>query len=154
MLHRQAQTAALTGLLRQDDLAEIVGAVAPNDVPGWFTPDVAILDLAVTALELAASASPVPLEYEGLREKYLPEREFRGRVEHRNSQYALYATACIRGGLQPDLANDAGWWHTRLWNYALYGLVIYSRAASERGESSVADIAQTIADRHQLSLSA
>ena len=32
-----------------------------------------------------------PLQYEGPRERYLPEVEFRGRVEHRNSQYTLYA---------------------------------------------------------------
>jgi hypothetical protein len=39
----------------------------------------------------------------------LPEVTFRGRVEHRNSQYALYAAACMRGGLQPDPLSDAGW---------------------------------------------
>ena len=37
---------------------------------------------------------------------------------------ALYAAASMRGGLEPDLLNDAGWWNTRLWIYAVYGLVI------------------------------
>src|SRR3954462_6604499 len=46
--------------------------------------------------------APSPLEYEGLRERYLPEVTFRGRVEHRNSQYAIYAAACMPGGPQPD----------------------------------------------------
>jgi hypothetical protein len=82
-------------------------------VPGRFTPDVALLQLVVTALDLACPPGAEPLEYEGLRERYLPEARFRGRVEHCNSQYALYAAACIRGGLQPDVLSDAGWWQPR-----------------------------------------
>ena len=73
-----------------------------------------------------------PVEYEGLRERYLPEVTFRGRVEHRNSQYAVYAAACMRGGLQPDLLGDAGWWQTPLWQYAVFAVAIYSRVAAER----------------------
>jgi len=88
--------------------------VAPNHVLRHFTPDVAMLDLAITALALACSPGDEPLQYEGLRERYLPEVTFRGRVEHRNSQYALYAAACMHGGLQPDLLNDAGWWQPPL----------------------------------------
>ncbi len=72
------------------------------------------LELVVTALDLASPPGAEPLLYEGLRERYLWEVTFRGRVEHRNSQYALYAAACIRGGLQPDLLNDAGWRRTAL----------------------------------------
>ncbi len=82
---------------------------APSHVPGWFTPDLARLELAVTALDLACPAGVEPLEYEGLRERFLPEVTFCGRVEHRNSQYAVYAVACMRGGLQPDLLSEAGW---------------------------------------------
>ncbi len=104
----------MVGLLRGDDIDALLASVAPSDVPGWFTPDVAMLELAVTALDLASAPGSAPLEYEGLRERYLPEIGFRGRVQHRNSQYALYAAACMRGGLQPDLLNDAGWWQTRL----------------------------------------
>jgi hypothetical protein len=115
VLHRDAQLAVLSGLARGDDVYDLMAAAAPSHVPGWFTPDVALLELAVTALELAGPAGAEPLMYEGLRERYLPEVTFRGRVEHRNSQYALYAAACMRGGLQPDLLRDAGWWQTPLW---------------------------------------
>lgn len=45
----------------------------PSHVRAWFTPDVAVLELAVTALGLASIAGLPPLEYEGLRERYLPE---------------------------------------------------------------------------------
>lgn len=75
-LHEQAQNAALASLLRSDDVDALVAAVAPHDVPGAFTPDVAILELAVDALDLAHTPGSDLLEYKGLRERYLPETEF------------------------------------------------------------------------------
>src|SRR5215217_9700912 len=103
---------------------------------------------------MACPAGAEPLMYEGLRERYLPEVTFRGRVEHRNSQYALYAAACMRGGLQPDLLNDAGWWQTPLWQYTVFALVIYSRAVAERLAVPVEDIARRLAARQGLELTA
>ena len=132
VLHRRVQVAVLSGLAAGADVYDLTAAAAPSHVPGWFTPDVALLELAVTALDLACPAGAEPLEYKGLRERYMPEVTFRGGVEHRNSQYALYAAACIRGGLQPDLLSDAGWWQTPLWQYAVYAVLICSRAAAER----------------------
>ncbi len=111
-----------------------------------------LLKLAVTALDLACPAGAEPLEYEGLRERYLPEVAFRGRVKHRNSLYALYAAACMRGGLQPDLLSDAGWWQTPLWQYAVSAVVIFGRAAAERVAVPVEEIARQIAARHGLEL--
>lgn len=142
--------AVLAGLLRGDDIDALVEAVAPSHVRGWFTPDVAVLELAVAALDLACLPGAALLEYEGLRERYLPEVQFRGRVEHRSSQYALYAVACIRGGLQPDLLSDAGWWQTPLWIYAVYALVIYARAAADRRGGTMEHIAHELAVRHGL----
>ncbi len=66
--------------------------------------------------------------------------------------YALYATACMRGGLQPDLLSDAGWWQIPLWQYAVCAVVIYSRAAAERLAAPVAEFVQRIAARHGLEL--
>jgi hypothetical protein len=86
VLDRRAQLAMLTGLVRGDDVYELMRAVAPNPVPGLFTPDVAMLKLAVTAFELACPPGAEPLQYEGVHERYLPEVTFRGRVEHRNSR--------------------------------------------------------------------
>lgn len=149
LLHQQAQAAVLNALLRGDDVDNVVAAVAPFEVRGTFTPDVAMLELAVDALDLADIPGSDLLEYEGLRERYLPEIEFSGRVEHRNSQYALYATACLRGGLRPDLVNDAGWWNTRLWIYATRALIIYTRAAAERRDTTPQHIAELIAQRRE-----
>jgi hypothetical protein len=151
-MHQNAQVAALSGLARGDDVEDIVLSIYPYDIQHWFTPDVAILELAVTALQLATPTGSEPLEYEGLRERYLPELRFRGRVEHRSSQYALYAAACMRGGLQPDLLNDAGWWQTRVWTYAGYARTIHVRAAAERLAESPEDVVRRIAERPDLRL--
>jgi hypothetical protein len=150
VLHRQAQLEVLGAMVRGEDLDGLTAAVAPSEVPNWFTPDVAVLELAVTALELATPAGTDRLVYEGLRERYLPEVQFRGRTEHRSSQYALYAAAAMRGGVEPDLLNDTGWWQTRLWTYAVCALLIYARVAAERNDTTVEQIAQDIAARHQL----
>ena len=60
----------------------------------------------------------------------------------------------MRGGLRPDLLSDAGWWQTLLWQYALFAVVIYSRAAAERLLVPVEEVARRIAARHDLELSA
>lgn len=44
-----------------------------------------MLELAVDALNLAHTPGSDLPEYEDLRERYLPEVEFRGRTEHRNT---------------------------------------------------------------------
>ena len=69
VLHRRAQVAVLSGLAAGDDVYDLMTAAAPSHVPGWFTPDAALHDLAVSALDLACPASAEPLEYEGLRER-------------------------------------------------------------------------------------
>lgn len=150
LLHRQAKVAVLGGLLRGEDIDALMEAVAPSHVRGWFTTDVAMLELAVTALDLSSRPELAPLEYEGLRERYLPEAEFRGLVDHRSSPYALYAAACPRGGVQPDLLNNAGWWNTPLWIYAVYALVIYARAAADRGGVTLEQVVRKLAARHGL----
>jgi len=50
-----------------------MAAAAPSHVPGWFTPDVGLLQVAVTALDPACSAGASPLEYEGRRQRQLPD---------------------------------------------------------------------------------
>ncbi|MGN6332003.1 MAG: hypothetical protein ACTHOD_10175 [Motilibacteraceae bacterium] len=152
LLHVRAQRAALAVLAAQQDAYDLLAAVAPYDRPGLFTPDVAMLELAVTALDLACPPGAAPLVYEGLRERYLPEFRFRGRTEHRNSQYALYAAACMRGGLEPNLLDDAGWWQMPLWRYAAFALLIYARAAAERQGLDLRQVAERLAAANDLEL--
>ena len=60
----------------------------------------------------------------------------------------------MRGGLQPDLLSDAGWWQTPLWQYAVYVVVVYRRVAAERLAVPVGEIAPRIAAGHGLELNA
>lgn len=155
VLHRQAQTAILSGLAAgQDDAFELMLAIRPYDVRGLFTPDVALLDVAAAALALACPPGSEPLEYEGLTDRYLSDLMLSGRTLRHRTRYAIYAAACMRGGLHPDLLNEAGGWEPRLWTYAVSAVVLYSRAAADRRGMSVQQIATAIADDLALPLTA
>ena len=117
------------------------------------------LDFGLTLIRLAADAlgtggfsATEPLEYEGLRETYLPEIDFYGKVAHRNSQYALIAAAALRGGVLPDIYADSGWWRAELWQYAFYAVVAYVRTAAERRGESVEDVARALAVAKEVSV--
>ena len=70
----------------------------------------------------------------------------------RNSQYALYAAACMRGGHQLNCSATPAGWQTPLWRYAVFTVVIYSRAAAERLGVPLEEITRRIAARHHLEL--
>ena len=67
----EVQRDVLAALMRSDDIDELAAAVQPHVRKGQFRPDRAILAWAVTALDLANDAGSEPLQYEGLRERYL-----------------------------------------------------------------------------------
>jgi hypothetical protein len=58
----------------EDDVFELLSALAAYDVRHHFTPDGALLEVAGTALGLAVSPGAEPLEYEGLADRYLPDQ--------------------------------------------------------------------------------
>ena len=66
------------------DPGAIVAAASSSDVPHHFTADVAMLDLAVTALGLAQPPGAPRIPYAGLREHYVPEWQFHGKAAHRD----------------------------------------------------------------------
>ena len=155
VLHRQAQAAILSGLAAgQVDAFELMVAIRPYDVRGLFTPDVALLEVAAAALALACPPGSEPLEYEGLTDRYLSDLMLSGRTVRSRTRYAIYAAACRRGGLHPDLLNEAGGWEPRLWTYAVSAVVLYSRAAADRRGMSVQQIATAIANDLGLPLTA
>jgi hypothetical protein len=51
-----------------------------------------------------------------------------------------------------DVATRVSWWQTSLWQYAVFAVVIYSRAAAERLTGPLEVIARRIAARHHLDL--
>jgi hypothetical protein len=148
----QADQIVIGGLARGQDLDELFDALSAIAGKGDMVVGESLIRLAAEALGLGGFSPTEPLEYERLRETYLPEIDFRGRVSHRNSQYALYAAAALRGGVLPDLYADAGWWHDELWHYALYAVVAYVRASAERQSERAADVARAWAIARGLSV--
>ncbi|NEM08890.1 hypothetical protein [Geodermatophilus normandii] len=154
-LHRKAQTAILSELAGgNDDAFELMLSVRPYDVRGHFTPDVALLEVAAAALGLACPPGSERLEYEGLTDRYLSDYVLDGRTVRRRTQYAIYAAACMRGGLHPELLMEAGTWQPQLWTYAVSAVLLYCRAAAERLDLPMAVIALRVADELGLELPA
>lgn len=87
----QAIRVALQGIASRADPLDVtpdLAALHPTDntFPGEVLPA-----LAADALDEAGASREQPVSYEGIRERYLPEIEIRGRVEHHKSHYALQA---------------------------------------------------------------
>jgi len=146
VLHREAQTAILSGLAAGEDALELLLAVSPYDVRGHFTPDVALLEVAAAALGLACPPGSEPLMYEGLTDRYLSDLTLNGRTLRHRTRYAIHAAACLQGGLHPDLLNEAGGWDPGLWTYAVSAVVLYTRAAADRLGRSVPQLAVDLAE--------
>ena len=88
----------LSGLVAGDDVFELAASVADLHPKYNTLPGEVFMDLAADALEIADATRNDPIPYEGLREIYLPECEFRGR-DNRRIQYAILTSAAVRGGL-------------------------------------------------------
>ena len=109
-------------------------------------PGEVFMRLGAEALEIAGITMDEPLRYEGLREAYLPECEFRGR-DNRKIQFAMFCCAAARGGLEPDLLDEVVWWQTDdFWRYSLLAAVGLIRACAERQGVSVPELAHRLAD--------
>ncbi len=135
------------------EFTAIIDQLADMHPKGNTFPAEELLELAAEAIEESGATGSHPIDYEGIRERYLPERVFRGKVEHHRSHYALSAAAMIRGGVYPDLLGEVGWWHNDdLWFYAFFALVIYMRVAAERSGRSFEEVARSLAARRGVPL--
>jgi hypothetical protein len=154
VLHRKAQVRVLSMLASgEDDVFELLSALAAYHVRHHFTPDVALLEVAAKALGLAVPPGTEPLDYEGLTDRYLSDQMLTGRTLRQRTQYAIHAAACLRGGLLPDLLRGAGGWEPGLWTYAVSAVVLYTRAAADRLGQTVPEVAVEIAGRLGLEIS-
>jgi hypothetical protein len=59
-----------------------------------------------TGLDTAVASREQPIEFEGIRERYLPERTAHTKVQHQQSKYALRAAAMVRSGVDPGLLDE------------------------------------------------
>jgi hypothetical protein len=148
-----AVVVVLTGLASGEDFDSIIQKLGDLHVPHDTFPAEELLELASDAIAESGSTAADPIEFEKIREQYLPEHKFSGKNPHYKSKYALSAAAMIRGGVYPDLLDDAAWWQTDdLWLYSFFAFVIFIRAAGARTGRSVEEIAVSIAERRMVRL--
>ena len=142
----------LSGLAAGDDVFELAASVADLHPRHNTFPGEVFMGLAADSLETAGATRNDPIPYEGLRETYLSECEFRGK-NNRNIQYAILTSASMRGGLEPDLLDEVAWWHADdYWMYALYAAVALIRAGAERQGITIAQMVEQLADRSGVTL--
>jgi hypothetical protein len=133
-----------------DSIMEQLAVLHPRN--NTFPAEV-LLELAAEAIEESGASPADPIQYEGMRDRLLPEYHFRGKSQQHKSHYALMAAAMIRAGVYPDLLDEAyGWGIEDMWRYAFYALVLYARVAAERTGRSLEDIATALAGRRGIDL--
>ena len=130
-----ARQMLLDGLVRDADIHELVGELAPLHPRNNTFPGEVFLGLAADALDWCGASREQPLALEGMRERFLPECTFRGRQNHK-LQFAVLAAAALHGGAEPDLLDEVAWWQSDdFWQYALFAAIGYIRAADRAGVS-------------------
>lgn len=153
--HIDAVRLVLLGLSTGEDHDSISDRLGQLHLPNNTFPAEVLLELAAGAIAESGVSQAEPIEYEGIRERYLSEYEFRGKSQQHKSHYALTAAAMLRAGIYPDLLDEAyGWGIEDMWRYAFYALVANARAASERTGRSLEEIASSLAERQGITLPA
>jgi len=113
------------------------------------------LELAADAIEQAGASREAPIDFEGIRERYLTDCTAHTKAQHQHSKYALRAAAMIRAGVDPGLLDEIIWWQSDdLWVWALDAVVVYVRVAADRTGLPVAEVCQRLARRHDVELKA
>jgi hypothetical protein len=148
-----AKRLGLLSLTVDQNLDEVMDRLVSIHPKNNTFPAEVLLELAAEAIA-ESGASPVqPIQYEGIRDRYLPEFSFRGKSQQHKSHYALMAAAMIAAGVYPDLLDEAyGWGIEDMWEYAFYALLVYARIAAERSGRSSEDVAGAIANRRGINL--
>ena len=142
-----ARRVLLDGLARDADIFQLVSELAPLHPRDNTFPGEVFLRVAADALDWCRVSRADPLRLERLRERFLPERTFRGRQDTK-LQYAVLAAAALQGGTEPDLLDEVSWWQTDdFWQYALFAAVAYIRAAASRAGVPVRQACQDLAQR-------
>ena len=141
-----------SGLSRGDDVYDLGRALDDLHPKNNTFPGEIFTGVAGDALDLADVTRDKPIPYEGLREKFLPECEFRGR-QNRKLQYAILVAAATRGGLEPDLLDEVIWWQTDdFWRYALAAAVAIIRSCADVMGVAVPTFVQALAERYDMKL--
>jgi len=142
-----ARRILLDGMARDGEVSELVGGLAPLHPRDDTFPGEVLLQIAADALDWCGASRADPLALEGMPQRFLPERAFRGQ-QNKKLQFAVLAAAALHGGAEPDLLDEVAWWQTDdFWQYALYAAVGYIRAAASRAGAPVRQVCQELAQR-------
>ena len=145
---------ALSGIARDGDLGDVRWQLEPLHPKDNTFPGEVFLGLAADAIELSGASPENPIEFEGIRERYLPECGAHTKAQHQHSKFALRAAAMIRAGVDPGLLDEISWWRSDdLWIWSFDVLVVYVRAAADRLDLPVDSVCERIADRYDVDLS-
>jgi hypothetical protein len=116
-------------------------------------PGEVLLALAADAIEEGGASRDDPIQFAGIRERYLPESTARTKAQHHKSEFAIRAAAMIRAGVDPGLLAEINWWRTDdLWVWAVDALIIYIRVAADRTGLPEAVICERLAARNGIHL--
>ena len=144
---------ALSGVAHDDELGEIAARLAPLHPAHDTFPAETLLDLAADAIELSGATRESPIDFEGVRERYLSEGVAHSKAQHHNRTFALRAAAMLHGAVDPALLDEVQRWRTDdLWYWSLEALVVYPRSAADRTDQSAAAVCRHIADNRGIML--
>ena len=91
----QAVRVALSGIGSGADLGDLRFEVFPLHPKNDTFPGEVFLELAADAIEEAGATREEPIEFEGIRERYLPECTAHTKVQHQHGKYALRTAAML-----------------------------------------------------------
>ena len=145
----QAVRIALSGIAAGESVGTLKAELESVHPAHDTFPGEVLLDLAADAIEESGASRDEPIEFEGIRKRYLPECSAHTKAQHHKSEFAIRAAAMIRAGVDPGLLDEVVWWRTDdLWMWAVDALVVYVRVAADRTGVEVAEICGRLARRH------
>lgn len=148
-----AMRIALSGAARGDDLGDIADRLAPLHPRNDTFPAEVLLELAADAIEFSGASRDAPIEFAGIRERYLTESAAHTRTQHEHSKFALRAAAMLRAGVDPGLLDEVSWWRSDdLWYWSLEAFVVFVRVAADRSGEPLGAICQRLADARHVTL--
>jgi hypothetical protein len=149
----QAIRIALLGIGAGADLGDLRFELFALHPKNDTFPGEVFLELAADAIEEARASREEPIEFEGIRERFLPECTAHTKVQHQHSKYALRAAAMIRAGVDPGLLDEVIWWQSDdLWVWTLDALAVYVRVAVDRTGVEVGEVCGRLARRRGIDL--
>jgi hypothetical protein len=151
--HVRAAQLALESLAAGASPGELKIKLEPLHPPHDTFPGEVLLELAADAIDEAGASRAEPIEFEGIRDRYLPECTAHTKEQHYKSAFAIRAAAMTRAGVDPGLLDEAGRWRADdLWMWSVDALVVYIRVAADRTSTSVADVCQRLAARQGIDI--